>query len=473
MAAVVAVAACSAVSCGKDKDSGSISFERPAVYLGRGQSEVVSFTVDNIKSGTLSVTSKPEGWDDISLDAAARTLTVVSPSAEDTDAVSSGSVVISGTPSGGGTAVTATLFVGVVAGSEDWSGRPANCYLANKKETEYLFDAAHNGRDVLATRRVEVVWQSVSNLVQYLHFDALSGKVSFYVGADADDNMKEGNALLGAYDANGNLIWSWHVWITDFEPESEEGAVDFNGWTVMARSLGARATVAPSESGTLESFGLFYQWGRKDPFIGAASLNAANGTAAAMYDGSGKRVYMKTAASDSETGTLEYATANPLTFVTVAEKDADWVFSGDAAGRWSADSKSLYDPCPYGWRVAPADAFAGLGIRESLAADDSDYKSKYGWTLGTGSGSAESFFAAAGRRSWYDASVHNYFDESLLARALQMQPWVGYYWTDGADGATSSALCLWLADTVAESGVNNDRPMGRANGMQVRCVKER
>lgn len=473
MAAVIAVAACSAVSCGKDKDSGSISFERPAVYLDHSQSKVVNFTVDNIKSGTLSVTSKPEGWDDIVLDAAAHTLTVVSPSAEDTDAVSSGSVVVSGTPSGGGTAVTATLFVGVVAGTEDWSDRPANCYLANKKETEYLFDAAHNGRDVLATRRVEIVWQSVSGLVQYLHFDALSGTASFYVGADSDGKVKEGNALLGAYDAKGKLIWSWHVWATDFGPEAEGGTVEFNGYAMMARNLGSRATVSPSESGTLESFGLFYQWGRKDPFIGPALLNAANGTSAAMYDGDGKQVYMKTAASDSETGTPEYATANPLTFITAAEKDADWVYSGDAAGRWTADAKALCDPCPYGWRVAPADAFEGLEIRESLTGDVSDYRSKYGWTLGIGSEAAESFFVAPGRRSWHDASVQNYFDESLLARALQMQPWVGYYWTGGADGAVSPAFCLWLADTLADSGVRNARPMGRANGMQVRCVKER
>ena len=471
MAAVIAVAACSAVSCGKDKDSGSIDFERPAVYLDHRQSETVGFSINNIKVSTLSITTKPSGWDNITLDAAARTVTVVSPSAEDTDAATSGSVVLSGKPSGGGADVTATLFVGV-AGSEDLSARPANCYLANRKETCYQFDAAHNGRDVLATRKVGVVWQSATNLVQNVYFDALSGKASFYVGADDEGKVKEGNALLGAYDAHDNLIWSWHVWVTDFDPDAAGGAVEFNGQSMMNRNLGARATVDASTAGTLESFGLFYQWGRKEPFIGPVSCNGANGTSAAMYNESGKRAYLKTAASDSETGTLKYATANPLTFITVAEKDADWMHSGDAAERWSADSKTLYDPCPYGWRVAPAEAFAGLAIRENLAGDIADYEDKYGWTLGAaGTGGAESFFVAAGRRSWYDGSVQTYFDESLLSRAREMQPWVGYYWTGGSSGAMSPAFCLWLADELADSNVRNDRPMGRANGMQVRCVK--
>ena len=79
MAAVIAVAACSAVSCGKDKDSGSIDFERPAVYLDHRQSETVGFSINNIKVSTLSITTKPSGWDNITLDAAARTVTVVSP----------------------------------------------------------------------------------------------------------------------------------------------------------------------------------------------------------------------------------------------------------------------------------------------------------------------------------------------------------------------------------------------------------
>lgn len=469
MAAVLAVVAWAAVSCGKEKDSAAVSFDRPALYLAYGQSETVSFSVHDVRVGTLSIASKPDGWDGIALDAAARTVTVVAPSAGDAEAAASGSIVLSGTSDGGGSTASATLFVGVVE-SEDLSARPANSFLLNKKETNYLFDATTDGRSPLATARVGVIWQSATNLVQYLDFDASSGKASFYVGADSEGNTKEGNALIGAYDAHDKLLWSWHAWISDFDPDAEGGSVDFNSYTLMNRNLGARANANSDAAEILASFGLFYQWGRKEPFIGPSVYNAANGTSAAMYDGNGSRAYMKTAESDSETGTMKYALQNPLTYILVAEKEADWLQSGGGE-RWAADAKTLYDPCPYGWRIAPPAAFADLSICESLAAD-AGYAAKFGWTLGDAAG-AQSFFMAAGRRSWYDASVQNYFDESLLSRAAEMQPWVGYYWTGGADAALSPAFCFWLkADEVAASGLWNARPMGRANGMQVRCVRD-
>ncbi|MCM1150429.1 MAG: hypothetical protein NC209_04995 [Alistipes sp.] len=470
VAAAVAVVAMLFASCSKDKESGSIRFERAALYLAAGESETVSFSIDNVQAGKFSVTSKPEGWEDISVDAAARTLTVTAPAVSDDDTATSGSVVLTGVSSGDGSIVSATLFVGI-APTVDLSERPANSYLVAGKETCYLFDAMHkgDGRSALATERVSVIWQSAAGLVQYLQL--VDGKASFYIGADSDDDtrIKEGNALVGAYDAGGNLLWSWHIWVSDYDPDSAGGSVELNGHTMMTRNLGARADSDASEDEILASYGLYYQWGRKEPFIGPLSYDAANGSSAALYDRSGSRIYLTVAAADAETGTMEYAVRNPLTYLTVSEKDADWLQETSAV-RWSEDAKTLYDPCPYGWRVAPAAALRGLTIADDLHAEGADYASKYGWTLTDGSGS--SLFMGAGRRSWRDASVQNYFDDSLLSRVLEMQPWVGYYWTGAADGSLASAFCFWLkADEVAASGVRPDRPMGRANGMQVRCVR--
>lgn len=50
-------------------------------------------------------------------------------------------------------------------------------------------------------------------------------------------------------------------------------------------------------------------------------------------------------------------------------------------------AKSVNDPCPYGWCVAPSAAFAGLEIVGTPAAGDEE---KFGWTLTDGK--AESFF---------------------------------------------------------------------------------
>lgn len=463
-AVAVVTAAALFAACSKDKEPGSIRFDRPALYLTEGATATAGFSLDNTDARTLSVTSKPSGWE-AELDAAGRTLTVTAPASSAEDADASGSIVLNGVSEGG--IVSGTLFVGI-AREEDFSARPANSYIASRKQTEYRFDALHagDGKTALATARIGIVWQSQASLVQYPYFDGTCG--SFYVGA-ADGGNKEGNALIGAYDAQGKLIWSWHVWVSDFDPD--ENPAVLNGRTLMARNLGALADSHATDEEKLASYGLFYQWGRKEPFVGPLAYNAASGSSAAMYGGDGTRIYLKTTASSAETGTTAYAVEHPLEFLTVEEKDDDWLQEAAAGARWSGAGKSVYDPCPYGWRVAPEAAFDDLSIRDDLQAEDAAYESQYGWTLGDGT--AESFFPGAGRRSWRDGTVQNYFDESLPVRALEMQPWVGYYWTADADGTLASAFCFWYkAGDAAASGVRNGRAMGRANGMSVRCVRD-
>ena len=129
-----------------------------------------------------------------------------------------------------------------------------------------------------------------------------------------------------------------------------------------------------------------------------------------MYSGSGSRVYLKMSESSAETGTMEYAIRNPLVFITgVADTDNDWLWSGRSDQLWSADDnvadKSVNDPCPYGWRVAPSGAFDNLAIVGTPAVGD---EAKYGWTLTDGN--AESFFIGAGRRRYDNGKILNIYN---------------------------------------------------------------
>ncbi len=63
---------------------------------------------------------------------------------------------------------------------------------------------------------------------------------------------------------NRQVAWSWHIWRTDAPAEKEAAA----GCTILDRNLGA-TSVTP---GDVSSYGLYYQWGRKDPFVGAKEL---------------------------------------------------------------------------------------------------------------------------------------------------------------------------------------------------------
>ena len=464
-------------SCSKDKESGSLSFNSPAVFLSAGQTATVGFKSVNLQN--LSVTNKPTGWADPTIDAAAQTLTITAPASFYDDEVKTGSLVLAGTPKGG-SSVSATLFVGVVE-SEDLSGKPANSYVVSKPEHNYLISAMHRG-DIMAVlpASVDVVWQSKSGLIQYTELRE-DGKVSFYVGADSDDEkkIKEGNAVIGAYDAGGTMIWSWHIWAVNYDPEAS--VVNFNGYEMMDRNLGALANDNSTTDKILASYGLYYQWGRKDPFIGPASYNAANGASAGMYNGGGSRVYMKTEVSSAEAGTMDYAVRNPLTFIVgVSGSEYDWLWSAHSDDLWG-DTKTVNDPCPYGWRVAPAAAFNDLSIVGAPAAGDAD---KFGWTLGENGN--ESLFIGAGRRIYRHTqendtkgggSIQNFYptpipDTQVRSSALYNQPWVGYYWTAAASGTQSSAFYFWFDKSAPEkSGVTRNTPQYRANGMQVRCVR--
>ena len=463
-------------SCSKD-ESGTFAFNSPAVFLPAGDEVTLGFTSSNIQS--YSVTSKPTGWNDPLIDAAAKTITIVSPMTFEDDVVESGSVVVSAQVHGG-PKITATLFVSV-SDTEDLSPYPANSYLVNKKQTNYLIDAMYKGDlTALATSSVDIIWQSRSSLIQYLELK--DNKVSFFVGEDDDTGkIKQGNALIGAYDGSGGLIWSWHIWVADYDPEAADGSVDFNGYTMMTRNLGALAQSNASTDDILASYGLYYQWGRKDPFIGPSDYKASKGASAAMYNAKSNRVYMTEEASSAETGTLEYATKHPLTFITgVSESQNDWLWSEHSDALWSADNnvsdKTVYDPCPYGWRVAPAAAFDNLTFVN--APKESDYD-KYGWMLGQNGD--ESLFIGAGRRRYDNAKILNVYnplpaDVDVLrsTRADEAQPWEGLYWTTGTlSGSRSQAYHFWFEKKYTAQGQENKVPYARANGMSVRCVKVR
>jgi hypothetical protein len=92
----------------------------------------------------------------------------------------------------------------------------------------------------------------------------------------------------------------------------------------MDRNLGAlEATLSPA------SRGLHYQWGRKDPF--------------SVQD----ELIQFTAGPVSK----EDAIKNPSTFYTTSETPYDWLSSPDD-NLWNASGKkTIYDPCPAGFKI--------------------------------------------------------------------------------------------------------------------------
>lgn len=463
-------------SCSKDKEEGEILLSVPAVYLQPGESVTVYFSTSNVSPAACRVSSHPEGWDEPVLSASQQSVTVTAPETLGDGAVTSGKVTLTGAVSGGSTA-TVSLFValvGVEGGVDEVAlPGPANCFMATKAGARYTFDACRAGDGTpLATERVEIVWTMSTKLINYLAFDG--EQVSFYV-----DEGQEGNLVLGAYDADDRLLWSWHVWIAPgFDPEAS--AIASNGYVIMGRNLGATSDGVKEDSADAEadltgSFGLYYQWGRKDPFVGSSSYKAPNGTPVSVYNAAGARVETGPVAADGTTGTVAYTIEHPATFLSVENAGDDWRHEAMSVQLWTDTPKSSYDPCPYGWQVAPAAAFEALRIVEDVAAENAAalYADKYGWTMADGS--AKGFFPGSGYRTYLDGKINNIYDNIPVRNAaIDMQPWVGYYWTTDTEGSSACTFHFWFnKSNPAQSGIRNGAPMGRANALPVRCVKVR
>ncbi|RXM38811.1 T9SS C-terminal target domain-containing protein [Chryseobacterium sp. CH21] len=93
------------------------------------------------------------------------------------------------------------------------------------------------------------------------------------------NKAKKGNAVI-AFKVNGEIYWSWHIWVTD-DPTNGTSYKSFNNvkrmksdgttevipdidWKWMDRNLGA-LTKSITASEWNRNIGLLYQWGRKDP----------------------------------------------------------------------------------------------------------------------------------------------------------------------------------------------------------------
>lgn len=446
-------------ACGHDDEPVALTLSESTLFVpGWGVTETVPFSGINLDR--VNLVGIPAGWK-IEADLATATLIVTSPADADDPAVQrSGTVSVMGYPSTGA-AVARPLFVSV-ATTQDLASRQSNCYALTSPYTVYTFDATRRGETTktMPTASVQLIWQTGEDLVRFLTY--ADGRASFYIDGQ-QESVQGGNALLGAYDASGDLLWSWHLWIVDGSHLQEQTYA--NGKTFLSLNLGAVDNTNATHEEILGSFGCFYQWGRKDPFVGPESYDAAQGRDAVLYNAENEEVKLAYEPSTAQTGTTAYAAAHPMTYVLGAEENGfDWLYAPAAEPLW-AERKTLNDPCPKGWRVPSERDFEGLRILDATAGS----VAQYGWTLTDGT--IEAFYPGAGFRTYLTGRVQNVYNPASGVEVPQ--PWVGYYWTNGVQTSLASALVFWFdAEDASRSGMEPVSWQKRANGMPVRCVKE-
>lgn len=219
----------------------------------------------------------------------------------------------------------------------------SNCYIVTEPGV-YKFKAVkgNTNESIGDVKIVNVLWETFGGMMAPKAcelIDATSYKDG-YAAIRVPSDFKEGNAVVVAKNEKGEVLWSWHFWLTSEYPKGQTYANDAG--IMMDRNLGSLST----EKGNPRGFGLLYQWGRKDPFPGSATLNGSTmaKTTAKVY---------ATLSSATE-GTIEYSVKNPSTMIFTNGGSSDWLFYSDASAydntRWQSE-KTMYDPCPAGWRV--------------------------------------------------------------------------------------------------------------------------
>ena len=331
----------------------------------------------------------------------------------------------------------------------------ANCYIVSEAG-KYKFKTVkgNSNESVGSVSSCEVLWESFGTATTPSIGDLIKS-VSYkdgYIGFETATTFREGNAVIAAKDANGTILWSWHIWLTD----QPQGQTYKNGAGVMMdRNLGAISST-PGDVGAL---GLLYQWGRKDPFLGASSISDD-------IEAKSTITWPSSVLSSSSTGTIAYATAHPTTFITVTDNNnnCDWYYTGSSSTdntRWQS-SKTVYDPCPAGWRV-PDGGESGVW---SKAFGTSDY-----WVTSSNSDSVNKgmdFSKTDKKLGWYGPIW--YPASSCRANGSGSLYYVGSaggYWSVSPNDIGAFSLCFGNEGYINPADSNS-----RAYGQSVRCLQE-
>lgn len=270
-------------------------------------------------------------------------------------------------------------------------GQTSNCYIVSIPGG-YKFPATVRGNgyepesskaDVpaaISPKGAKVLWSTYNTTTAPKNDDEILTGVSLSDGfiffETASTDIVPANVIIAAYDdaaCTGTILWTWHIWVTDQPKDETVGYAAFaTDW--MDRNLGA---TCPNIDGDPRSIGLFYQWGRKDPMRTVSTYTMGDFIATCPA------FTVDEVAVSPETGTIAASIANPMPFINTFPGGAgpkDWVYDTGNHDRWMDGEKTMFDPCPPGYKVpssAQLAAFGACGGIPSGSQKGDAYKNAY------------------------------------------------------------------------------------------------
>ena len=352
-----------------------------------------------------------------------------------------------------------------------------------------------------------IVWQDAPHLVTPSSVKLSSDKhcIEFQV---EQKNICQGNSVIAVCDANGTIMWSWHIWVTDHDMtntievhnnasvggsvishfmEVPLGYCDAEvrvrdkrtlKFKVMQTETGGQTstvTVEQLSADSLYTYGNnapYYQWGRKDPMLPS--------------DGTGnvdKPFYDKQKNWTKTNSQVTTATAiqNPFTFY-YNTKNEDWSLSHNydywnknftsavSSVNNAATIKTIYDPSISGFVLPKTAAFTGFTSTGGNTTNFSEYNVygsfDNGWNFFTDGWKAGGtiFFEALGFRDAYK-------QRSTYTGELLYVDYCARVWSVGAN-STQTAYNFNFNHSAETISVNPLDTSIRSIGFSVRSVLE-
>ena len=236
-------------------------------------------------------------------------------------------------------------------------------------------------------------------------------------------------------------IWSWHIWLWPHDLSPVE----------ITNSTGVKYNIMPVNlASKYDSDGVhiknwFYQWGRPIPMLLPYAWNSS-------IDHTPGTIYRSNKADE-----LWQGVSNPTEFYYNFSSPYNWFGDKSYYNLWDAACtstgnsdndtvKTVYDPCPVGWKVPNGNTFTGLSVLSS--ANGIVKMRRYsGDTVGVG-------FPMSGCRLNSNGSLYSVGS-------------YGYVWLSSANSQGSAYNLLFDS-----SSVNPQDDYGRARGFSVRPVED-
>lgn len=371
-----------------------------------------------------------------------------------------------------------------------------------------------------------LVWSDGFYMFENVHLDEQKQWLIFSVNREY---MQQANAILAVRDAQGKIMWSWHIWVTERDLEGEAhtlqdwtnpsttyGLLPCNlGWVdgkmvyYNSRKLtyeftqaesGYRQTMLVDQAGATFDYkdvgSTYYQWGRKDPIIALRNWNTYRFEDCRLHETSDPKYKYNIS---QEQVPIKATIQNPNIYYTATNSNGTWNTnwctsviptlwdnSGNTTDVDKATSfKTIYDPSPRGYKVPIPRAFSvfvkgnkysGETGQNAINGYQKDYNQYRVKPNRDGSGT-EIPLTATGQRADRDGLEAYSSKEDKISEPGGLWAMYGvYYWTSGQVVSNQNAgysLCIRHDEGSNEYyytyGFSGAKTMARP----VRCIEDR